>query len=546
MPSTIPKGQANFETSLASRISSSASSFTLNTSTDADGTTMSGTYAFTFDEGTSVEEHIIATMIGSAGTIVTRGVSRTDGATNVAAFQFAHDRGATVKSTNHPALIRIIRLLNGTDAFNSIALTGIASISGLTTPTAGETTKAANVQYVNDVSVAGASDATTTTKGIVEIATQAEVDAGTATGGTSASLAVRPPELANVIQDGSYIYAADSVGTDAYAITLVPAITAYVTGQMFNFKAGTANTGGATLAVNGLAAKTILKNNDQALITGDIESGQIVTVVYDGTNFQMQNPSAATMATALQGQLNTGYSANVTGTNLATLTAGASSDADALHTHTSISSLIDYVPNTSINSTYYTYVQSLINANYGGWTGSAYSSAGGVGGGSYSFSSAGTMQCNIIKAGNNIASGNATWANSKIIKIKWRGWLSAGANATGAGLVDNAGILYAASTSTSNNIRFVVDSDGTIWATNSNGTTNTRTSIAGFTASNWNTYEIIWTPTTSILFYVNGTLVATHTTNLPTAASDILFGAGQSNGAGGAVGMQPPIISLQN
>jgi len=102
--------------------------------------------------------------------------------------------------------------------------------------------------------------------------------------------------LAAPIQNGTYIYAADSVGTDAYAITLAPAPAAYAAGQAFNFKAGTANTGAATLNVNGLGAKTILKQNDTALATGDIEAGQIVTVVYDGTNFQMLSQLASTPA----------------------------------------------------------------------------------------------------------------------------------------------------------------------------------------------------------------------------------------------------------
>jgi len=95
------------------------------------------------------------------------------------------------------------------------------------------------------------------------------------------------------VQNSSHVYAADSVGTDAYAITLTPAVTAYVTGQVFHFKAGAANTGAATLNVNGLGAVPIKKARDQDLVTGDIESAQIVTVVYDGTNFQMQSQTAA-------------------------------------------------------------------------------------------------------------------------------------------------------------------------------------------------------------------------------------------------------------
>lgn len=78
-------------------------------------------------------------------------------------------------------------------------------------------------------------------------------------------------------------YAASATGTDAYAITVSPAITAYANGQKFRFKADVANTGAATLNVSGLGAITLKKLNDQDLITGDIEANQIVEVVYNST-----------------------------------------------------------------------------------------------------------------------------------------------------------------------------------------------------------------------------------------------------------------------
>lgn len=82
-------------------------------------------------------------------------------------------------------------------------------------------------------------------------------------------------------------YAVDAVGTDAYAITPSPAITAYAAGQQFTFKAGTANTGAASLNVNALGAKTIKKLVSVDLATGDILLNQVITVVYDGTNMQI-------------------------------------------------------------------------------------------------------------------------------------------------------------------------------------------------------------------------------------------------------------------
>lgn len=87
------------------------------------------------------------------------------------------------------------------------------------------------------------------------------------------------------------LYAADAGANDDYAITLSPAPTAYVIGMTVVFKANTANTGASTLAVNGLTAKPIKKLYNQALDTGDILAGQIATVIYDGTNFQLQSVS---------------------------------------------------------------------------------------------------------------------------------------------------------------------------------------------------------------------------------------------------------------
>lgn len=95
-------------------------------------------------------------------------------------------------------------------------------------------------------------------------------------------------------------YAASATGTDAYAITVSPAITAYASGQRFRFLTDVANTGACTLNVSGLGAKTIKKLRDQDTATGDIEATQIVEVVYDGTNFQMTSQIASETNTDVQ------------------------------------------------------------------------------------------------------------------------------------------------------------------------------------------------------------------------------------------------------
>jgi hypothetical protein len=86
-------------------------------------------------------------------------------------------------------------------------------------------------------------------------------------------------------------YAADAGSTDDYAITLDPAITAYTTGQQITFKANTANAdAAATLNVNSLGAKSIVKGVDSALAANDILADMFCVCIYNGTKFVLINP----------------------------------------------------------------------------------------------------------------------------------------------------------------------------------------------------------------------------------------------------------------
>jgi hypothetical protein len=82
-----------------------------------------------------------------------------------------------------------------------------------------------------------------------------------------------------------------------------------------------------------------------------------------------------------------------------------------------------------------------------------------------------------------------------------------------------------------NRVTFSMDG-ATLYATTHNGAVITNTDIsAGITVTNWNLYRIEWTPGTDAKFYVNGTLLATHTTGLPTSAADNYLGfGGTTNG----------------
>jgi len=76
-------------------------------------------------------------------------------------------------------------------------------------------------------------------------------------------------------------------GTNTIVGTLTPAITAYAAGQEFAMTMTGSNTAGATLNINGLGAKTIVKGGNVALTAGDLVTGIAYKVFYDGTNFQL-------------------------------------------------------------------------------------------------------------------------------------------------------------------------------------------------------------------------------------------------------------------
>lgn len=88
-------------------------------------------------------------------------------------------------------------------------------------------------------------------------ASQVQHDAGT-DADTGNPLVSRPSVIQAGIQKGSALYAgASAVGTDSYAVTMTPTLTAYTTGMKISFKADVANTGACTIDIDTLGAKSI-------------------------------------------------------------------------------------------------------------------------------------------------------------------------------------------------------------------------------------------------------------------------------------------------
>lgn len=113
------------------------------------------------------------------------------------------------------------------------------------------------------------------------------------------------------IQDGSLVFATATGSGNNYLVNLSPNPASYSAGMIVVFKANHANTGAATLKVGSLATVDIKKSATADLSAGDIANNQVVTLVYDGTNFQLasgtqgatgpQGPAGATGAQGPQG-----------------------------------------------------------------------------------------------------------------------------------------------------------------------------------------------------------------------------------------------------
>jgi hypothetical protein len=189
----IPTVVALFETSLASSITSSATSMTLVNGTTKDTSTLSGTYAFVIDEGTSSEEFVKASCTDTACTSMVRGISVIDGKTEVTALKKAHRRGATVKVTDYPQLSILSRILNGQESVPAMMY-----YSGAMDLSLASTSAIVHKSYVDNLAfIAGSPNATLTLQGISEMGTVAEINAGTGYGATGARLFVNPSYLAS-------------------------------------------------------------------------------------------------------------------------------------------------------------------------------------------------------------------------------------------------------------------------------------------------------------------------------------------------------------
>lgn len=96
------------------------------------------------------------------------------------------------------------------------------------------------------------------------------------------------PGFVSAIQSASYLYCNDAGVTDGYVCSLSPALRGYAAGTTVLFKPNTANTGAATLNINGLGAKPI-KQADGVTdpLNSELTAGQRYWLSYDGAVFRI-------------------------------------------------------------------------------------------------------------------------------------------------------------------------------------------------------------------------------------------------------------------
>ncbi len=106
-------------------------------------------------------------------------------------------------------------------------------------------------------------------------------------------------------EPGPGTYYGVASGTNTYVSTITE-VDSLFEGLGVRIKFINANTGPATLNINGLGAKDIVKSNGNALAAGNIRAGQICHLAYGGSNFQLLGEGGeygtATASDVLQGK----------------------------------------------------------------------------------------------------------------------------------------------------------------------------------------------------------------------------------------------------
>ncbi len=187
--------------------------------------------------------------------------------------------GANVIVSNDPHTMSRLASIDKENIFSELQTFNIAPQTPVV-PTVND--DIVNKAYADGLAQAGAPDSSTTVKGIGEVSV-APVDPTNPifVGDNDARIALQ--------------YGVDTGLINAYIVATPDPYQTLATGQKYAFKATTANTGSATIDINGFGAKAIF-NKNAPLTGGEMLAGQITELQYDGTQFQMISPASIYMS----------------------------------------------------------------------------------------------------------------------------------------------------------------------------------------------------------------------------------------------------------
>lgn len=568
MTATLWKLAADFSTTLNLKTAIWATSATLDSATDDDGVALpTGTYFLTIDRKSANKEYIKCTLTGTALTSISN-VSRQG--TITSGTVRTHRKWATVEITDFAIIKKMLDLLDGTTNFNSSVTLGY--------------------------------DGTATISSANQFATKAYVDA-TATGTTNFDQVVIAGNAGATVSAGQLVYLdvadgewklcdadtawtvdnivlgiAQWAGTDGNTITggvLTYGLDSNQTGLTNNTVYYASNTAGGISTSAGTTEVTVgVSRSTTSLFFDPRYNQQITEDIQDAlagtsgtpssTNKYVTNDDTATAATASK------VARRLAGGNITVVTESQANNSTNAASTAYVDTGLATIPSTNLfpnsivtSSSYFTQVLMptvwpTADAVSNGWVeSSAVLSANQGGGWIVQFDTAGNADGIIYTAipwfwSNTNFLFSIIWANAIYAKTRIRfstspwateamsWWLNIGAN-----------WLIKLEDSTDSSIRFcLADNTGDkLYAVTANWTNNTNTNVTGsLTLTDWLNLAMVIT-STQVLFYAGNTnaltLVATHTTHIPTDASDINIGWGIiDNGSTPDMYITPIYLSL--
>jgi len=136
----------------------------------------------------------------------------------------------------------------------------------------------------------------------------------------------------NDADTATYNYLTAVAGTNAITATGPVSMLSYTAGDRFYLKPVITNTGATTINISGLGVQPITKNGSVNLVAGDLVVGHVYEIVYDGSLFQLLNPSTVNLDQVIP--VTNGGTGAITAaaarTNLSAASSGANSDITSL------------------------------------------------------------------------------------------------------------------------------------------------------------------------------------------------------------------------